>query len=62
MSDHPYPASLCPKHQPLPRAQADVFHCVNQILSPLSLAQDLNIHHMWAWLAIVHTMYEQINE
>lgn len=62
MNDHPSPASPCPKHQSLARAQRSVFHCVKQIATPLSLAQDPNISHMWAWLAIVHKMYEQINK
>lgn len=59
---HPYPASSCPRHQPLPMTPTAVFLCANQTESPLSLAQDPNVSHMWAWLAIVHKMHEQINE
>lgn len=39
-----------------------VFLCANQTESPISLAQDPNVSHVWAWLTIVHKMHEQINE
>lgn len=62
MDGYPYPASPCPRYQPLPVNPAAVFLFANQIESPFFLAQDPNIGHMRAQLAIVPKMYEQINE
>lgn len=38
---------------------AAVFLCANQTESPLSLVQDPNVSHVWAWLAIVHKLMKE---